>query len=305
MMNPAKRLFLPHHEHGARAHAISVPALGIYALFIAVSSLTIQVLTQNSGLILGYATDINVAEIVALTNKEREVAGLGEVTLNAELSEAAQKKAEDMFEDDYWAHIARDGTTPWVFIEQAGYDFFAAGENLARDFNNSEAVVRAWMDSPSHKDNILGVSYKDIGVAVVNGELAGTDTTLVVQMFGITRQDQQALALKPKDVEITPQAMVTQQDVPENEVPVIPEIQDNLPVEQENPAGISSRFSIKDFTRSSSLLFISFLFLLFTLDLLVVSRRKTVRVSGNNIAHLGMLLFILVVVWMAKGGLVL
>lgn len=297
-MHPAKRIILPHDESGERAHAINTPALSLYVLFIAVSVFTFQFLTSRSGLVLGYATDIKVEEIVNLTNAEREKAGLGTLSFNEKLSAAAKNKAEDMFEDDYWAHIARDGTTPWVFIENSGYDFFAAGENLARDFNDSEAVVRAWMNSPSHKDNVLGASYKDIGVAVVNGDLAGSETTLVVQMFGITRHDQQLMALAPTEVEVTPEAAATAGEG----APVVQTVP--MPTEESVIPSAPESLPIRSITRTSSLLFIAFLLLLFALDLYVVAKKKLVRVSGNTFAHLSMLVFILIVIWWVKGGLI-
>ena len=120
-MHPATRIILPHHKHGARAHAVSMPALSAYAVFILVGALTFQILVKTSGLVLGYATDIHAEEIVALTNQEREAQNLTTVVLNEQLSQAAAAKAADMFEDDYWAHIARDGTTPWFFIVKSGY----------------------------------------------------------------------------------------------------------------------------------------------------------------------------------------
>src|SRR5262249_8899486 len=48
----------------------------------------------------------------------------------------------------------------------------------------SSGVVDAWMASPSHRDNLMKPTYREVGFAVVNGNLLGEDTTLVVQMFG-------------------------------------------------------------------------------------------------------------------------
>jgi hypothetical protein len=66
----------------------------------------------------------------------------------------------------------------------SGYQYTAAGENLAKDFNMSAGVVAGWMASPLHKDNILNTMYNDVGYAVVNGVLQGSETTLVVAMYG-------------------------------------------------------------------------------------------------------------------------
>lgn len=131
-----------------------------------------------------YATDINVVDLHLLANQEREKAGLSPLSLNAKLSEAAQNKANHMIANDYWDHYAPDGTTPWSFIKASGYDYKTAGENLAEGFSYSSDVVAGWMNSPTHKANVLKDSYVDVGYAVLNGVILGEKTTLVVAMYG-------------------------------------------------------------------------------------------------------------------------
>ena len=94
-----------------------------------------------------------------------------------------------MIDRDYWAHVAPDGTQPWKFFTSFGYKYRYAGENLARDFSNASSAMDAWMNSPTHKENILNPKYKEIGIGVVEGDLAGTDTTIIVQFFGATYAD--------------------------------------------------------------------------------------------------------------------
>jgi len=93
-------------------------------------------------------------------------------------------KAQDMFAKNYWAHTAPDGTTGWSFISAAGYNYTAAGENLAKGFYTSSAVIDGWMASPTHKENVLSPQYKDAGYAVVDGVLQGDEVTLVVALYG-------------------------------------------------------------------------------------------------------------------------
>lgn len=135
-----------------------------------------------------YATDINVADLHLLANQEREKAGLAPLTLNAELSEAAQNKASHMIANNYWDHYAPDGTTPWSFIKASGYDYKTAGENLAEGFSYSSDVVAGWMNSPTHKANVLG-DYADVGYASLIGVILGEETTLVVAMYGEPKSD--------------------------------------------------------------------------------------------------------------------
>ena len=132
--------------------------------------------------VLGVESNISVEEIVNDTNIERQKTGLPPLTLNSNLSTAAKLKADNMFAENYWAHFSPSGKDPWGFINSAGYKFSYAGENLARNFYNPEDVVKAWMASASHRENILNPKYQDIGIAVEEGILQGQKTTLIVQM---------------------------------------------------------------------------------------------------------------------------
>ena len=177
-------LILPYPETHARARLLKNSALFLYVLVL----LSFQLyLYQASPRILGFATNIVTSELYQLVNQERAEQGLPVLARNTKLEQAAFKKAQDMFAKDYWAHYAPDGsTTPWQFILSAGYTYKYAGENLAKDFDTSTAVVTAWMASASHRANIVNTKYKDFGLVAVSGTLLGEETTLVVQMFGST-----------------------------------------------------------------------------------------------------------------------
>lgn len=92
-------------------------------------------------------------------------------------------KVRDMFEQQYWAHVAPNGSTPWSWFSKAGYDYAFAGENLAKNFTTTGAAMTAWMASPAHRDNILNTNYTDVGFAVMDGVLNGRNTTLVVALY--------------------------------------------------------------------------------------------------------------------------
>ncbi len=121
--------------------------------------------------------------IVDLTNIERNERELPSLSWDASLASAAWLKGTDMCKEDYWAHTAPDGTTGWMFIEKSGYAFLNAGENLAKDFSDSQDIIDAWMSSPSHRDNILSENYLEIGVASVDCQFDGTATTIVVALY--------------------------------------------------------------------------------------------------------------------------
>lgn len=125
-----------------------------------------------------------VNQVVTLTNNDRKSAGLAELTVNKKLSDAAYAKALDMIKNNYFAHVSPSGKTPWVWMEAENYNYIYAGENLAINFKTPEATETAWMNSPSHKENIMNKNYKEIGIAEAQGVMNGQPTIVVVEMFG-------------------------------------------------------------------------------------------------------------------------
>lgn len=131
-----------------------------------------------------YATSIDKKTLIDLTNKERVEKNLQPLAVNTQLNIAAENKAYDMINYDYFEHFSPDGRSPWSFIKATGYNYTVAGENLAMDFATSEGVVKAWMASEGHRKNILRDNYEEIGLATLKGEFYGRQTTMIVQMFG-------------------------------------------------------------------------------------------------------------------------
>ncbi|MCA9308379.1 CAP domain-containing protein, partial [candidate division WWE3 bacterium] len=170
-----------------RAKLLSHSAMFFYSFVFAVITLILFAAPSTFPGVLGYASNIQIRKLLDQTNQVRSQHNLSTLVLNEKLSIAAQKKAEHMFANDYWAHVGPDGKEPWDFILAQDYDYVFAGENLAKNFNDSDDVVDAWFNSPSHRENLLGKNYDEVGFAVVNGTLNGYETTLVVQMFGRPR----------------------------------------------------------------------------------------------------------------------
>jgi hypothetical protein len=286
-------LFLPHHSNNHRARVLHIDSLLLYALVFAVFNFSLRYVHRTMPDVLGYATDIHVEQLLGDTNAQRTALGLGPLTLNMQLSAAAAQKATDMFAKDYWAHNSPTGATPWTFISGAGYHYVVAGENLAKNFTTSQAVVDAWMASPTHRENIVKPGYRDIGFAVVNGKLNGEDTTLVVQMFGSTVE---SLAAKPSPA-TTP--VVTEKAVAIAALPapvVAPIVQvQTVPqapvVAQSNLAGSflgvtkNPAINIPTLTHNIVFVFAGVLLGVLVLDAWIVSKKKIVRVAGHNIAH--------------------
>jgi hypothetical protein len=132
------------------------------------------------------AAAVGTTSLIALTNQQRASAGLPALKYNGSLSSSAYMKAQDMLAKNYWSHDSPDGLTAWTFISRVGYPYTTAGENLAKGFNTDSEVINGWMNSPGHRANILNSAYRDVGIAIVVGELSGITTTLVVAHYGAT-----------------------------------------------------------------------------------------------------------------------
>lgn len=134
-----------------------------------------------------FASDINQTNILNLINKERTSRGIPSLKVESDLNQAATLKSKDMINRGYFDHYAY-GLSPWDFITISGYNYLYAGENLAMDFNTSEGLVKAWMNSPTHRDNILNPDFTETGVGVIKGDYTKNgyihSTTMVSNMFG-------------------------------------------------------------------------------------------------------------------------
>lgn len=159
-------------------------AMGLMSLMVlltfALTSLQ-AALWQVSDLLVGAVLP---GVVVDLTNDERDDVDVQPLSRNSALDAAAQLKAEHMAENSYFAHFAPDGTSPWFWFDEADYTYAHAGENLAIHFTDSAEVVEAWMDSPTHRANIVDSKFTEIGVGTARGRYNGHRTVFVVQLFG-------------------------------------------------------------------------------------------------------------------------
>ncbi len=159
---------------GGMASVLTFLIVGIFGL-----SLVDHYLLRSTSL-----ASVISAVLVDLANGDRGAYALHGLSVNPVLTAAAQAKADDMAAHGYFAHVSPEGQNSWYWFKQAGYSFMYAGENLAVDFSDSADVERAWMDSPTHRANILDGHFTEIGIATAQGTYRGHPTTFVVQMFG-------------------------------------------------------------------------------------------------------------------------
>jgi hypothetical protein len=285
-----KLLFFPHEENNYKPKVLHLSSLSWLILFIIFFQLFITVFHRVRPGVLGFASNINPQIIVELTNKQRNQHGVSSVFLNERLNEAARQKAADMFNKNYWAHYAPDGTTPWSFFKNNNYNYIYAGENLARDFNDSDAVVKAWMASPTHKENILNPKYQDIGVAVVNGILNGEETTLVVQMFGAPASQE---------------PVISSQAASSQEGRALAAQFRNLSLTESLVSEKKPLISSLHLTKIIDLSLLLLLILILSLDTALIFHNRIVRRSGKSFIHLSFLTLILIILLLARQGQIL
>lgn len=142
-------------------------------------------LVLSKGRVLSYATEMSQSGLLGATNSQRAANGVGALALNSLLNQAAQAKANDMVARNYWSHNTPDGNPPWVFIDATGYSYKKAGENLAYGFDTSSDAVVGWMNSPSHKANMLDGAFDQVGFGIANSATYQNqgEMTIVVAMY--------------------------------------------------------------------------------------------------------------------------
>ncbi|MDB5195303.1 MAG: hypothetical protein JWO84_487 [Parcubacteria group bacterium] len=143
----------------------------------------------------GQGAAVITSMLVDLANTDRGVNHVGELTISPTLTSIAQAKANDMAARGYFAHVSPEGHDPWYWFTQGGYLFSYAGENLAVDFSDSADVEQAWMNSPTHRANLLNGHFTEIGIATAVGTYQGHQTTFVVQEFGTPAHATQTAAI--------------------------------------------------------------------------------------------------------------
>ncbi len=124
--------------------------------------------------------------VLELTNQEREKAGLSWLKWNDLLAATATDYAGDLVARNYFSHTSKEGTMPWDRAKEHGYPTYGwggayVGENLAQGFASPEEAVKAWMNSPGHRANLLKREYRELGVGVV---VDATGRKTWVQNFG-------------------------------------------------------------------------------------------------------------------------
>lgn len=162
------------------AFLLRKPMLAIYLIVLIIVNMII------GGLSMTYsAAAVDFSSLYRMHNEERAKRDLAELTINPLLINSATAKARAMLAADCWSHYCPEGKSPWDFFDDAGYVYVYAGENLAEGFVDNNVVMSAWLDSPTHRENILNTKFTEIGIGFAQGDYQGIkNNTVIVVHFG-------------------------------------------------------------------------------------------------------------------------
>jgi len=205
--------FVPNKGNDFKPKFLQSNTLFYFAVFLFAVKFLLLILSFNFPSNLLFA-DITRNAIINLTNDTRSQAGLPILKESMKLDEAAKLKAQDMVENGYFSHNSPTGKTPWFWFLKTGYSYKYAGENLAIGFLESKEVYDAWINSLSHRENILNPNFHEIGIAVLKG-FGDNNATVVVQLLGTPRETAVSLNVNNEKNIINNEEKITETPVEE------------------------------------------------------------------------------------------
>ena len=107
--------------------------------------------------------DSYAVQVLNLVNAERAKLGLDALTYDSVLTRAADTRAVEI--KSLFSHTRPDGRSCFTVLDEVGYSYLKAGENIAYGQQTPKEVMTAWMNSDGHRANILG-DYDYIGIGV-------------------------------------------------------------------------------------------------------------------------------------------
>lgn len=190
-----RRLLLPNSRNNYTPFLLHRSALVVYVLVIFLFNVIVGQLQIST-----VQAAVDAPTLYSLHNSNRAANGLTALTVNSQLVTSATNKANAMLESDCWDHYCPPGTSPWSFILNAGYEYVYAGENLGEGFSSNSTLMNAWMNSATHRANIMNGNFTEIGIGFAYGSYQGNpNNTIAVVHFG-SRQKVSPTAT-PKPVE--------------------------------------------------------------------------------------------------------
>jgi uncharacterized protein YkwD len=151
-----------------------LPALAAGALLVPASGASAAAWCANADVRPTSSNEKVVRDAtLCLLNAERSKRGLKPLKANSKLRKAAERHSRNMVADGFFDHVSPSGSTMVDRVRKAGYmkpgRAWSLGENIAwgtGDLSTPRATMRAWMNSPGHKANILRRNFREIGIGI-------------------------------------------------------------------------------------------------------------------------------------------
>lgn len=303
-MGKITRFFIASPENNYRPPVLSYKAFLIYGLILLLLRLFLGTLPAKSAA-------VESSTLMQLINQERVRRNLSSLFTHRSLVTAATQKSQDMIDRDFFAHVDPDGNYVWTRIVAAGYTpYQILGENLAIDFSTSEGMVQAWIDSPSHRANLLHPDFVDQGLAALYGDYQGRFTNLTTSLFGKLAQTQTppppAVKSQTPPVNQLPPATPQTQKIPSTTRPT-----STTPIRQESKSEAPQEFKLPSLPKqlkgqptvflASRLIFTlfgMFLLLILTINSVLIYKSDIQFARGHPSYHLlGFILIVLITIF--------
>lgn len=188
----------PKHKHTKHYLQHYWPYLPLVSLvLVGLWLLRPMLLPASAHDVLAVATNVSSQNLLEETNKQRLAQSRPQLRLNNQLTLAAQSKAQDMVNLNYWSHNTPSGNPPWTFINESGYQYQKAGENLAYGFADSSDTINGWMNSQSHRENLLDKDFVEVGFGTASSNDFNHEgpSTVIVAMYGRSAHESPVVSL--------------------------------------------------------------------------------------------------------------
>ncbi len=110
--------------------------------------------------------------LVSIINNFRFKNGKKQLIINSTLSNIAKYRSQDMLKRNYFSHTTPEGKNIFIILNENGYNWQAAGENIFRcnpiSNGDANAIFNVWMSSTTHKNNMLSENFTQVGVSIID-----------------------------------------------------------------------------------------------------------------------------------------
>ena len=175
-----KNFFIPNASNTYSPYLLRQKILIIYLIILLIFNFVL-----GDKFFIKAKASVDFTTLYQLHNEQRKKYGLKELDISIDLNNSANNKAAAMLQTNCWSHFCPNGKSPWDYFDEVGYNYIYAGENLAEGFDDNEDVMNAWINSTTHRDNILNSHFEEIGMGFAYGNFQGIENnTIIVVHFG-------------------------------------------------------------------------------------------------------------------------